>query len=516
TAALPAPAAAATLRVASAFDPQTMDPHSLGLLYNTRVTFSIYEPLVGHDKDYRIVPVLATGWRQVDPTTWRFTLRPDVHFHDGSLFTADDAVFSIERALAPPSQRQFVLKGVKSVRAVDPLTIELALAEPDAMLPQKLVLVAMMSRAWAVRHGVERAQDFDGHEDTYAVRNADGTGAFELERYAPGERVVLKAFPQWWGRGGRDVGNVDEASFVTIRSDAARLAALRSGEVDVVLDPPYEDIAALRGDPHLRVTQVGDLATSYLAFDQQHVGLPGVPPGPNGRPRNPFRDLRVRQAVYEAVDVGRIVREVLGGQATPTGAMLSPLVEGSSPDLEPRLPHDPAAARALLAAAGYPDGFDVTLDCVDVAWRERACRAMAAMLGQVGIRVRLRALPEAQFFPLLTEGKTSLAEYGFAGDAEDAWQALNGLLHTWDGKGGGSFNAGRYSSHEMDVLIDAVRVEAAPARRRALVARALGLARDQIAYIPLYRRTLSWAMRENVHVVMTPDDAIGLRWVTVR
>jgi len=221
-------ARAATLRIASAFDPQTMDPHSLALQYHTRVILPIYESLVGHDQAYRLVPVLAASGSQTDPLTWRFKLRPDVHFHDGSLFTAEDAVFSFERALAPPSQRQFVLKGLKRVRLVDPLTIDFELSAPDAVLPQKLVLVAMMSKHWAQVHHVERAQDFNARQETIAVRNANGTGAYQLERYEPDIRTTLNAFAQWWNRKSADNGNVDSASFITIRSDATRLAALHS------------------------------------------------------------------------------------------------------------------------------------------------------------------------------------------------------------------------------------------------------------------------------------------------
>jgi peptide/nickel transport system substrate-binding protein len=168
---------AATLRIATAFDPQTMDPHSQALQHHTRVVFQIYESLVGRDEDYRLVPVLATQWTQTDPLTWRFKLRPGVHFHDGSLFTAEDAVFSFERALTPPSQRQFVLKGVERVRMVDPLTIDFELAAPDAVLPHKLVRVAMMNKRWSLAHHVEHAQDYDTRQETFAVRNANGSGA---------------------------------------------------------------------------------------------------------------------------------------------------------------------------------------------------------------------------------------------------------------------------------------------------------------------------------------------------
>jgi peptide/nickel transport system substrate-binding protein len=509
-------ARAASLRVASAFDPQTMDPHSLALQYHTRVVFSIYETLVGRDQNYRLVPVLATDWSQVDPLTWRFRLRPGVRFHDGSPFTAEDAVFSLERALAPPSQRQFVLKGVKRVRAIDPLTIDFELSAPDAVLPQKLVLVAMMNKRWAQAHHIERAQDFNARQETFGVRNANGTGAYLLVRYEPDIRTTLKAFPQWWNRGNPDVGNVDDASFVTIRSDATRLAALHSGEVDLVLDPPYQDVERLRNDPDLAVTEVGDIATDYLAFDQASAALPGVAPGTDGKPRNPFKDLRVRRAVYQAINIDLVIQKVLKGLATPTGDLLAPEF-GAPPGLAgPRLRYDPVHARELLRDAGYPDGFDLTMDCVNVAFREHVCQAIAAMLTQVGIRTALHTSPSTQYFPMITQAKVSLAEFGFTGTSEDAWQGLNGLLHTWDKDGGGTFNAGRYSNTRLDALIDAVRTERDPARRRTLVADALKLAGDDIAYVPLYRRTLSWVMQKNVHIVMSPDDTIALRWAVVK
>ncbi|MCK9684790.1 ABC transporter substrate-binding protein [Scleromatobacter humisilvae] len=507
---------AAALRIASAFDPQTMDPHSLALQYHTRVAFQIYESLVGRDQNYRLVPVLATSWTQTDPLTWRFKLRPDVRFHDGSPFTAEDAVFSFQRALAPPSQRQFVLKGVKRVRMVDPLTIDFELAAPDASLPQKLVLVAMMSKRWSQAHHVERAQDYNARQETFAVRNANGTGAYQLERYEPDIRTTLKAFPQWWNRRSPDNGNVDSLSFVTIRSDATRLAALQSGEVDLVLDPPYQDVEQLRHDPAIAVTQVGDIATDYLAFDQASAALPGVAPGPDGKPRNPFKDLRVRRAVYQAINIDLVIQKVLKGLATPTGDLLSPEFDAPVAVNGPRLRFDPVHARELLRDAGYADGFDLTMDCVNVAFREHVCQAIAAMLTQVGIRTTLRTSPSTQFFPMITQGKVSLAEFGFTGTSEDAWQSLNGLLHTWDSNGGGTFNAGRYSNPRLDALIDAVRTEGNPDKRRVLVATALKLAGDDVVYVPLYRRTLSWVMQKKVHVVMLPDDTIPVRWASVR
>jgi peptide/nickel transport system substrate-binding protein len=509
-------ALAASLRVATAFDPQTMDPHSLALQYHTRVVFQVYESLVGRDPHYRLVPVLATEWTQTDPNTWRFKLRPGVRFHDGSPFTADDAVFSFERALAPPSQRQFVLKGIKRVRAVDPLTIDVELTTPDATLPQKLVLVAMMSRRWAQSHHVERAQDYNARQETFAVRNANGTGAYRLERYEPDVRTTLKAFPQWWNRGASGIGNVDAASFVTIRSDATRLAALHSGEVDIVLDPPYQDVERLRHDADVAVTQVGDISTDLLAFDQASAALPGVAPGADGKPRNPFKDLRVRRAVYHAINIDLVIQKVLKGLATATGDLIAPEFGAAAAAGAPRPRYDPVRARELLREAGYPDGFDLTMDCVNVAFREHVCQAIAAMLTQVGIRTALHTSPGTQFFPMITQAKVSLAEFGFTGTTEDAWQGLNGLLHTWDANGGGTFNAGRYSNARLDALIDTLRTELDDGRRRAMVADALKLAEEDVAYVPLYRRTLSWVMQKKVQVVMLPDDTIPVRWAVVR
>jgi peptide/nickel transport system substrate-binding protein len=219
--------------------------------------------------------------------------------------------------------------------------------------------------------------------------------------------------------------------------------------------------------------------------------------------------------VYHAVNVPLIVDKVLRGQAVPTGAFLSPLVEGSPAELDRRLPFDPARARKLLAEAGYPNGFAITLDCVNVAWRENVCQAAAAMLTQVGIRTTLRSSPTNQFFPKLTQATASFVEFGWSA-SPDAWASLNGLFRTFDRSGLGTFNAGRYSNPKLDTLIDNIRTEPDLTRRRAMVTTALRLVADDLPYIPLYRRTLTWAMQRKVTLVQWPNDTLELRWVRVR
>jgi len=502
---------AATLRIASAFDPQTMDPHALALLYHSRVAFQVYESLVSRDEQFRLEPALAESWQMVNPTTWRFKLRAGVTFHDGSPFTADDAIFSIERTQGPTSQRSFALRGLGAVRKVDEQTIDFVLAAPDAVWPEKLQYVAMMSKAWCASHGAEKAQDFNGKQEMFTVRNAMGTGPFRLERYEPDVRVVLKRHDAWWGWADNRAGNLAEVSFTSIRSDATRLAALSSGEVDLVLDPPFQDVERLKRDARLAVVSTGDIGTQYFTFDQARDELLYG----DVKDRNPFKDIRVRRAVAHALNVDLIVQKVLRGQGTPTGSLVSPQVDGYDKALDQRLPYDPARARALLAEAGYPGGFGVTLDCVNVGYREAVCQAAAAMLTQVGIRVQVRSSPTNTFFPRLSTGNTSFVEYGWTA-APDPWTTLNGLFRTFDASGMGTFNAGRYSNPQLDVLIDSVRTEPDLTKRRARVGVALRLLHDDLAYLPLYRRHLNWAMKKNVSVQMWPNDTMELRWVKVK
>jgi len=511
-----APASAQNLRIATAFDPQTMDPQAVALLYHSRVAFQLYESLVTRDENFALEPGLALSWQMTAPTVWRFKLRPGVVFHDGSAFTADDAVFSIERALAAPSQRAFQLKGLVAVKKIDALTIELQLETPDAVLPEKMQFVAMMSRAWCEKHGVTKAQDFNGKQETYAVRNANGTGPFKLKRYEPDVRTVLERHAGWWGwsekrQGQARHGNLAEVTFTTIKADATRLAALASGEVDMVMDPPFQDIERLKRDPRIGLLQIADIGQQYFTFDQARDELEGS----DVKGRNPFKDQRVRRAVYHAINIDLIVQKVLRGQAVPTGAFLSSRVDGSPAELDRRLPHDPAKAKALLAEAGYPNGFSVTLDCVNVAWREGVCQAAAAMLTQVGIRTTLRSSPTNQFFPKLSQGTASFVEFGWTPNT-DAWASLNALFRSYDKSGLGTFNAGRYSNAKLDALIDAMRVEPDPTRRRAMVAVVLRLIGDDLPYVPLYRRTLTWAMAKKVTAVQLPNDQIELRWVKLK
>jgi peptide/nickel transport system substrate-binding protein len=497
---------AKTLRMASAFDPQSMDPHALALQYQTRVVSQIYESLVNRGRNFELEPSLALSWQQLEPKRWRFRIRPGVRFHDGSALTADDVVFSIERALLRNSQRSFQLRGVETVRKMDDLTVDFLLAAPDAVLPEKFIYVGVMSKAWCAAHGVLEPQNYNAHQETYAVRNANGTGPYRLKVYESDNTTVLVANPAWWGKR----GNVDEADYVVIQSDATRMAALISGQVDFVVDPPFQDVARLKQENRFKLAEIADIGTQYLGFDQSRDELQFS----DVKGRNPFKDVRVRRAIYQAIDVDAIVSKVLRGQATATGAFFSRLVDGYVPELDRRLPYDPSAARALLKDAGYADGFAVSLDCVNVAFRVAVCQAVAGMLAQVGIRTNIQVFPTATFFPRLTQATTSFFEFGWS-PLTDAWPSLNAIVRSHSDDGVGTFNGGRYSNPALDKIIDAIRVEPDAGRRKQLVGDALRVMNAELPLIPLYRRTLTWAMRPDISVAQWPNDVLELRFVQI-
>jgi peptide/nickel transport system substrate-binding protein len=333
-----------------------------------------------------------------------------------------------------------------------------------------------------------------------------------LARYEADVRTVLKANPAWWGRGTPSGGgNLDEVVYQVIQSDATRLAALQSGQVDFVIDPPFQDLVRLKADKALKVSQIDDIGTQYLALDQHSAELAGS----DVKGRNPFKDVRVRRAVQLAIDADLIVRQVLRGEGKVTGSFISPLLDGYRPEFEQRPKADAAAARALLRQAGYENGFSVQMECVNVAWRAAVCQAAASMLEKVGIRASLVVSPSSVFFPKLSQGTGSLVEFGWS-PTPDPWGTLQAIIRSNDGLTTGAFNAGRYSNAKVDALIDGLRVEPDLARRRAMVGDVLRILADELPLIPLYRRQHNWVMRPSVDVVHWPNDVLELRWVTMR
>ena len=497
---------AVTLRFASQQDPVTVDPHAANLLVSARLTQQIFDTLVFRDKSWKPIPWLAESWTQPSPTVWRFKLRAGVKFHDGTPLTADDVVFSVGRALMPTSQMRTAIEGVVEAKALDPLTVELRLQQPNPAMLQHLTQFRIMSRAWAVKNKAERPQDYKNKEDTFAARNANGTGPYKVKEFAPDVRVVLEQNKEWWGhKANLFEGNIDEVVMLPIASAATRIAALISGEVDMVIDPPTQDVTRLKSNAQLKVIEGAEMRVQYLAFDLQRDEL--IYGGE--KKKNPFKDLRVRQAVAHAVDAEAIQRVVMRGLSKPTGSIITDLVVGYDAAADKRLPHDKERAKKLLAEAGYPNGFDVTLDCGNNQPAADICQAVAAMLSQAGIRVKPNIVVQTNFFPKLEKHDSSfyLLSWG-GGVTSDALYTMNALLHSQNPKGDGDFNMGRWTSPEMDRLIERMKVEPDPARRNAVISDALMLANKELPLVPIHQSLIPWAMRKNVSSWFTPVNTV--------
>jgi peptide/nickel transport system substrate-binding protein len=491
----------------------TADPQAQNEGLNNMLMGYAYERLTTRDKALGLVPSLAVAWRQVDATTWRFDLRRGVAFHDGTPFTADDVVFSIERAQLPNSNFKTFAVPLGKARRIDDHTVEIVTPRPHPLLLEDVNSIYIMSRAWSVKNGARVPQDFKAAEDTFASRNANGTGPYVFLSREPEVGVTFRKNAAWWGlKEGRFEGNVDAIVYRPIKSDATRMAALVTGELDFVLDPPLQDIGRLKANPKVKVIEGPENRIVFLALDQSRDELKYA----SVKGRNPFKDRRVREALYLAIDIEALKIQVMRGQSRPTGSMV-PAESRSPAQLEPRLAHDPARARRLLAEAGYPEGFEVTLDCPNNRYvnDERICTALTAMFARVGVRTRLNALPRAQFFQKVDQLDFSMHLYGWGGAVTDPGRTLMPLLHSFDGRGKGDFNSGRFKDEALDNLIDRADVEMDAKARRLLLTEALAIVRERIYTLPLHRQVIAWVARAGVVVVHRPDNLLEPLWVTL-
>jgi peptide/nickel transport system substrate-binding protein len=515
-AALALPAGAATLRWSSQGDYLSADPHAQNEGTNNLLNDHIFERLTARDKQLGLIPSLATSWEAKSPTVWRFNLRKGVKFHDGTPFTADDVVFSLERAQAPSSNFKVFAMPLGKARKLDAHTVEIETPAPSpaGVFLENVNAIRVMSKAWCERNAVAKPQDFKTGEETYASTRANGTGPYTLVKRESEIVTILRKNAGWWGiADGRFEGNVDEIVYRPIKSNATRMAALMSGELDLVQDPSLQDIPRLKRDPSVRVIEGPENRVIFLVMDQESAELKVS----NVKGKNPFKDARVRKALYHAIDIQAIRDQVMRGLAVPTGAMI-PAPASVFPALEPRLlPHDPARAKQLLSEAGYPQGFEIGLLCPNDRYvnDERICTALAGMFAKVGVKVRLTTLPRAQFFQQVDQLNITMHLYGWGGAAVDPGFTLTPVLHGRDGKGKGDFNSGRYKDEALDRLIDAVEVEMDPARRRGMMLEAFRKIRDNVYVIPLHRQMIPWAVRANVKVVHRPDNVVEALWVSV-
>ena len=505
------PAAAKTFKWTSASDIPTMDIHSQNNALGNGVHAAVYESLVYYNsKTFKIEPVLATSWTLVNPKLMRIELRKGVKFSDGSAFTVDDAVFSINRSMAKTSNFNVFAQGIEKATKTGDNTLEIALKASNPVLMNQLTELRMMSKAWAEKNKSLEPKDIKTKDESFAHRNAMGTGPFMVESWQPDQKLVFKRNPNWWGK--LD-GNVTEIVYTPIKSEATRVAALLSGEVDLVLDPSLQDLGRMRSNSALKVLDGAENRTIFFGMDQFRDELVGS----SVKGKNPLKDVRVRKALYQAIDSGTLNRVAMRGLAQPTGTLVAPQVNGWSKKVDVRWPFDIEGAKKLLADAGYKDGFEVDLACPNNRYinDEEVCQAVTAMWSKIGVKAKLRTLPLVTYFPMIQRYEASIYMLGWGVPTFDALYSLQSLVRTVGAGGDGNYNVGRYSNPQMDALIERIKVETDPKNRNDLIEKALELSHQDVSHIPLHNQNIPWAMKSNIDVVHRADNRIDWRLVKV-
>jgi peptide/nickel transport system substrate-binding protein len=487
-------ASAADLRIGLAADVTSMDPHFLNLQPNVNIAWHVFDALTHVDENARLIPGLAVSWRAVDATTWEFKLRRGVRFHDGSEFTAEDAVFSIERTLQVPNgQFPTFTRRIVAKEVPDPYTLRLKTAAPYAMVPYDLDSVFIVSKKAGAG---ARPEDFD------SGRAMIGTGPFRFVRFARGDRVELARNDNYWG--GRSVW--DRVSFRIVPTDGARLAGLLSGDLDLIEQVPTADQQRIRREPLLETAQKVSWRTIFFHLDQRERA-PGLT-DKAGKPlaRNPFRDIRVRKALSRALDRRAIAERLMDGAALPASNLVSPPVFGYAQDLKPEV-YDPEGAKRLLAEAGYADGFAMTLSATNNRYvnDEQIVQSVAQMLARAGLRVRVETFPVNVYLSKGAKGDFAFAMLGWGSFSGDL--ALRSLVATADAKKGfGAFNWSGYSNPKVDGLLERAFGTVDEKARETLAREAMRAAMQDYAVIPLHHQVATWAMKKGLTYSPRTDE----------
>ena len=502
-------ASAQTVRIANQGDALSMDPHSLNETLQLSVTGNVYEPLVGRNKDLSLTPMLATSWKQTSPTVWRFELRKGVQFHDGTPFTADDVVFSLARTQVEGSDMKSYTNDFKEVRKIDSHTVEIETKTPFPILPDVLSLVYIMSKKWCETNQATVPVDRRKGVENTASFKANGTGPFRVRERQPNVRTVFTRNGSYWGK---IEGNVTEVVFTPIGNDATRVAALLSGEVDVMEPVPVQDIDRVNSSANTRAITGPELRTIFLGMDQKRDELLYS----NVKGKNPFKDKRVRQAFYQAIDIKGIKKTVMRGASNPSAQLVGPGINGFQPEMK-RLPYDVEAAKKLMAEAGYPNGFEVSMNCPNDRYVNdgRICQTVAANLSRINVKINLQAETKGTYFPKVLRRDTSFYMLGWTPATYDAHNVMNAIMRCVDDKGAGQFNLGAYCNPKVDELTLKVQAETDKDKRNAYIKEAFDLHAADVGHIPLHQQALAWGVNKKVKLVQLADNFMYFKWISL-
>lgn len=510
-----APAAAKTFRYAFQGDLNALDPYTLNETFTLGAMGNVMEGLTKRDKDLRIIPGLAERWEIVDPLKWRFYLRKGIKFHNGEDFTADDVIFSLARMRSPGSQiKSRAPADMKAVK-VDDHTVDFVLASPNPILHAEWDTWYIFSKKWSEANGATQAHSAaTASLSPFAVK-ANGTGPFMIVSHEPGVKTVFKPNPNWWGKVEH---NLTEVVFQTIKSDSTRVAALLAGDIDMMDPVPVQDIDRVKSNPNIRALTGPELRTIFLHMDSFRGELLYS----NIKGKNPFKDARVRRAVYQAIDIDAIHTKIMRGMSANSALLISPLLFARAGEFK-RWPYDTAAAKKLLVEAGYPDGFEVEMDCPNDRYvnDEAICQAVVQMLARIGIKVKLNSMPKAKYFEkagVARKYDSSFNLLGWTPGSFDSWNVIQNIIgcRDADGAGGGLFNYGGYCNARIQALNKMILVETDTAKRNEMISEAFRINHDEAGVIPLHQQALVWGASNKVDIVQRADNQILLYWVKMQ
>jgi peptide/nickel transport system substrate-binding protein len=508
------PAWAVTMRYANQGDLKSLDPYTINETTTNAHLGHVYEGLTRRGRDLKIEPSLAERWEtSEDGLRWRIFLRKGVKFHNGNDFNADDVIFSAERVRATGSNFTTRIPTSAKFQKVDDHTVDVILESPNPILNSQWDTWYIMDKEWADANNAAAPTPAAATTPGFAALNANGTGPFKIESHQAGVRTVFKKNEAWWDK---PEHNLDEIVFTPIANDATRVAALLSGEVDVIEPVPIQDVQRLKNAPNSQVLTGPELRTIFLGFDQVRDELINS----SVKDKNPFKDARVREAFYKAIDINLIKDRVMRGLSNPSALMIAPELFVHSKDFT-RPPVDVAGAKKLLADAGYPNGFEVGMDCPNDRYvnDEAICQAVVSMLARIGVKINLAAIPKAQYFGKAGKSggyQTSFYLLGWTPGTFDSHNVLYDIMGCRDVKGSsrGETNYGGYCNKEMDALTDKILVEPDVAKRDQLIKQAFEIAAKDWGYIPLHQQSLAWGLSNKVKLVQRADNQVLFYWAT--
>jgi peptide/nickel transport system substrate-binding protein len=503
TLSLAMPLDAKDLRLSLSSEPSSIDPHFHVTTPNIALSTHLFDRLVHMDERQALVPGLAVSWKSVDPLTWEFALRPDVKWHDGSPFTADDVVFTFGRAGNVPNSPSgfgMYLKG-KTITRVDDLTVRISTAEPYPLVANDMATIAIVSKKYGA--GAATA-------DYNSGKAAIGTGPYKFAAFVPGDKIQFTANPAYWGA--KPIWT--NVTLKPVKSGPARVAALLAGDTDVIEDVPTIDIAKLKSEPRLTLSQSISYRVVFLQMDQWRETTPFANARDGSAIKNPFRNVRVRRAIAQAINREGLIARVMDGNATIASQLLPEGFFGISHNLKP-VSYDIEKAKKSLAEAGYPNGFKVTLHGPSGRYPNdaRILEAVAQMLTRIGIESSIETMPPSTFFTRASTGADGQPEFslflaGWGAASGENSSPLKGLLATFDPATGlGSSNRGRYSSKAFDDALDTALRTIDPVQVQSGLAKATEIAINDAGLIPILHPLNTWAARKGLKYLGRTDEA---------